>query len=77
MVPQVHVTRKPSSPTSRMLKGPVGTKDGSRSGSGQISVGLGLGMISHPWFSGLVSGLVSGPVLGLVFHLLISNGYPK
>jgi hypothetical protein len=36
-------------------------------------VGSGLGMVSHPRFSGLVSGSVSG----LVFHPWISNGYPK
>jgi hypothetical protein len=56
-------------------------KDGSGSGSGWISAGSGLVMISHPWFSGLGSGsgLVSdsGSVSGLVFHPCISNGYPK
>jgi hypothetical protein len=35
--------------------------------------GSGLGMISHPRFSGSVSDLVSS----LVFHPWISNGYPK
>jgi hypothetical protein len=39
--------------------------------------GSGLGMISHPRFSGSISGLVSGSVSGLVFHPWISNGYPK
>jgi hypothetical protein len=39
--------------------------------------GSGLEMISHPRFSGSVSDLISGSVSGLVFHVWISNGYPK
>ena len=36
MVPQVHVTRKPSGPTGRMLKGPVGTRRTEKGPSGDF-----------------------------------------
>ena len=36
MVPQVHVTRKPSDPTGRMLKGPAGTRRTEKGPSGDF-----------------------------------------
>ena len=36
MVPQVHMTRKPSSPIGRMLKGPIGTRRMEKGPSGDF-----------------------------------------
>ena len=65
---------------AKALIGLISLRDGSGSGSVQISASFGFsgfGLVFRPRFLSSGLGLVSGSVSGFGFHPWISNGYPK